>query len=213
MPNTDLCDINDVLGYVPGYPGGHTATDAKLAAFITAESQSIQDETGRLIIPFAAQPEARAYTITHDDVRRRRVDIDDLASCGDTDIVVELVGTDGVTIETIDRDTYRPLYESGARQQRASWEPVTAIEFPAGLSARSFADGQTLLVTGNFGFPEVPAFIREACAKRVILRYASDVAAAGTQLAAAITEINLAGLFASARDDVYRLKPVNRMVA
>lgn len=206
MADTDLCTLEDVLGYVPGYTAGsHAATDAKLAAFITSESQAIQDETGRIIIPHADQPETRAYTIDRNAARARRVDIDDLTTIFDTDLVVELLGADDIQVETIAREKYRPMFET-QRQPRASWEPVTALDFPSGLGGPAFTAGQTLLVTGNFGFPEVPAFIREACAKRVILRYASDVAAGGTQLAAAIAEINLAGLFASARDDVYRLR-------
>lgn len=206
MPNRDLCTIEDVYRYVPGYANNpNDDTDAQLAASITAESEAIQDETGRLIIPFADQPETRAYTIDDLHARVRRVGIDDLASAGDTDIAVELVAADDTVIETIDREKYRPMYES-RRQQRVPWEPITALEFPIGLGGPGFVPDQTLLVTGNFGFPSVPAFIVEACAKRVILRYASDVAAAGTQLAAAIAEINLAGLFASARDDVDRIK-------
>jgi hypothetical protein len=200
----DLCTIGDVLRYVPAYVS-NTATNAQLEASITSESEDIHDETGRLIIPWADQPETRAYTIDRPHAHAHRVDIDDLASAGDTDITVELIGRDGAVVATVDRDAYRPLYEN-RRQANAPWEPITALEFPRALSPLRFLPGQTLLVTGNFGFPMVPPFIVEACAKRVILRYASDVAAAGTQLAAAIAEINLAGLFASSRDDIYRLK-------
>ncbi len=204
MSDRDLCTIADVLRYVPAYVA-NDVTDAQLVASITAESENIHDETGRLIIPWKTQPETRAYTIDKEHAHVGRVDIDDLASAGDTDINVELIGRDGGVVATVDRATYRPLYEN-RRQARAPWEPITALEFPPGLGRLRFVAGQTLLVTGNFGFPQVPPFIVEACAKRVILRYASDVAVAGTQLAAAIAEINLAGLFASSRDDIYRLK-------
>lgn len=203
MAVRDLCQLTDVLRYLPGYVSNET-TDALFEALITSESEAIQDETGRLIIPWETQPETRSYELDRVDARTRRRRIDDLASAGDTDITVELVNADGTSVETLDRAEYRPLY-GGRRNPRAPWEPVTALEFPAALGGPAFAEGQALLVTGNFGFPQVPEFIVEACAKRVVLRYASDVAAAGTQAAAAIAEINLAGLFASARDDVARI--------
>jgi hypothetical protein len=200
----DLCTLADVLRYIPGYDS-NDPTDATFAALITSESEAIHDETGREIIAFGDQPASRAFTVTHDHALLRKVAIGDLASAGDTDIAVELLASDDTVVETIAREKYRPLYET-KRQPLNPWEPVTDLLFPIGLGNRRFTAGQTLLVTGNWGFPAVPSFIVEACAKRVILRYASDVAAAGTQAAAAIADINLAGLFASARDDVYRLK-------
>jgi hypothetical protein len=199
----DLCTIDDVLRYIPAYRS-EELTDATFAALITSESEGIHDDTGREIIANGVQPGVRAFEITRDKARVRRVEIGDLASAGDTDITVELLATDDTIIATIARDQYRPLYQT-KRQPKNPWEPITALSFPTALGGPRLAHGQTLLVTGNWGFPSVPSFIVEACAKRVILRYASDVASAGTQAAQAIAEINLAGIFASARDDVFRL--------
>src|SRR5581483_11423655 len=42
----DLCTLNDVLGYVPGYTP-QPDTNATLERLITAESRSIHQETGR----------------------------------------------------------------------------------------------------------------------------------------------------------------------
>lgn len=215
MTNRDLCTLADVKNYVPGYSS--TESDPLLTTLITSESEAIHDETGRLILPFADQPETRAFPIRNHEHghrwhrglgyhRHQRVEIDDLASAGDTDITVELIATDETTTTTINRPAYRPLYGHNRRQPKAAWEPVTALEFPTQLGAPLLVDGQTILVTGNFGFPSIPPFIVQACAKRVILRYASDAASAGTQLAAVIQDIHLAGLFASARDDVGRLQ-------
>jgi hypothetical protein len=49
-------------------------------------------------------------------------------------------------------------------------------------------------------------FIREATAKRVILRYVSDVASSGTDFADSIDNLNLAAMFASARDAIDTLR-------
>lgn len=206
MAARDLCQLGDVLRYIPAYVSNEL-TDATFAALITSESESIQDDSGREIIAQGDQPAARAFTVTRDHARLRKFEIGDLASAGDTDINVELLAADDTVIATLARETYRPMYGT-KRQPVNPWEPVTSLVFPKGLGAPRFMPGQTLLVTGNWGFPTVPSFIVEACAKRVILRYASDVASAGTQAAAAIAEVNLAGLFASAREDVARLGPV-----
>lgn len=200
----DLCAIADVCRYVPGY-SPIEETDLTLAALITAESEAIHQETGRELIANGSQPATRDFTLSVVHCRTRKVEIGDLASAGDTDIVVETVTVDGATTTAIDREAFRALYDVGRRWQRFPWEPIVELEFPSARGAALTA-GASLVVTGNFGFPTVPPFIVEACAKRVILRYASDVAQAGTQLANALAEINLAGLFASARDDVDRIK-------
>lgn len=203
----DLCTLADVARYVPGYvPTENTVT--QLAALITSESEAIADETGREIRPADAQPATRLFPIGVDFPRTRRIQVGDMDS---VPTAVELLDVDGVTVAaTIDQVAYRCLYRNKL-QPTMPWEPITAIEFPAGRAQTpTFTAGQTLRVTGTWGFPGIPQFIVEACAKRVILRYASDVAGAGTQLASAIAEINLAAMFASARDDVERLKAAHK---
>lgn len=197
----DLCTIQNVTDYVPAYVSDET-TDQKLQDLITSESQLILKESAREIVPFGDQPATRAFAIDHASSRQRQVNIGDLSSAGDTDVTVELVGRNDVVLQTIARAHYHAIYGT-KRQPLESWEPVTTLAFPFGLGAQQMLPGQTLLVTGNWGFPEIPAFIKEACAKRVILRYVSDVAAAGTTpFAAALDNLNLAAMFASARDAV-----------
>lgn len=197
----DLCTLDKVKSYVPAYRS-EAATDALLADFITSESALIPSEAGREIIPFGAQPATRSFTITARDRSNGRLPIGDLASADDTDIVVELLDMNEANPVTVDRADYRPLYRL-KRQAVEAWEPVTQIEFLRGAPALHV--GRTVLVTGSWGFPAVPPFIREACAKRVILRYVSDVASRGTAFADAIDDLSLAGMFASSRDAIDRI--------
>jgi hypothetical protein len=197
----DLCTIDDVKSYVPGY-ASDDETDALLARLITSESEQVMTETGREIVPFAAQPQTRSFEIDETSSRTRQIEIGDLSGVEDSDFVVELLDSSEANPVTVDPSGCRPLYRL-KRQPREQWEPVTRLEFLA--AAGAVRPGRTVLVTGNWGFPAVPTFIREATAKRVILRYVTDVAASGTAFSDAIDNLNLAGLFASARDAVAQL--------
>lgn len=197
----DLCTLADVTSYVPGYVSDD-ATDAVLARLITSESESIMRESNREIVPFADQPETRAFEIDAKACRRRIIHIGDLSTIEGSDFGLEILDRDEGNPETVDTDLVRALYRL-ARQPKERWEPVTALELLR--AAPPLVAGRTVLVSGTWGFPTVPAFIVEACAKRVVLRYISDVAATGTAFADAIDNVNLAGLFASARDAVAKL--------
>lgn len=202
----DLCTLDDVIRYLPGYRA-NDVTDQKLQELITSESDAIAQESGREIVPFADQPETRAFTIDERALRAGIVAVGDLASAGDTDITVELLAADDTAVATYERSQYRALYRGRRRSPTHPWEPVRHLEFPRRLGCRSFTTGQTLLVTGNFGFPAIPYSIRQACAKRVVLRYITEVANRGDTFSEASFEnVNLAGLFASARDAVDALK-------
>lgn len=199
----DLCTLERVKSYVPAYRP-NAATDAKLAELITSESDLIELETGREIIGYGDQPASRSFAFSLDDVNAGSIDVGDLASAGDTDITVELLAADETVLSTVARSKYRAVYGT-RRQPRSPWEPITALEFPMPLGAPSLQVGQSILVTGNWGFPQIPTFIAEACAKRVILRYVTEVASSGDAFSEAAAELNLAGLFASARDAVDRI--------
>lgn len=198
MSVLDLCTVADVTSYVPGYVS-EALTDAVLARLVTSESESVIRESGRELKTFRDQPETRSFLLDTVAVNCRILHIGDLADAGDTDITVELLDANEANPVTVDRIDYRPLYRL-RRQPTEVWEPITAIELLRG--AGTLTIGRTILVTGNWGFPMVPSFIREATAKRVILRYVSDVASSGTTFADSIDNLNLAGLFASARDAV-----------
>lgn len=193
----DLCTLEDIAGYVPAYRIGESdVTDAKLAQLITSQSQAFMEETGREIAPAADEPETRTFPIGRAAALSQRVWIGDLAELDSA----RLLEADGTLCEEIDVDTIVPMYGEN-RQPVTGWEPITSLTFPRAFSDRTeLVHGYVLEVTGTWGFREIPAFVREAVAARVILRYVSDVAAAGTQFAEAIDSINAAALFAQARD-------------
>lgn len=192
----NLCTLQDVIGYIPGYDSD-PVTDTKLEALIEAQSQLILDETGREIVGPDTNPATRRFDIDAPRTRTRRIDVGDLAS--DEDLVVTLLARDLTTVEVVDAAEFELLYD-GERYPDSSWAPITAIRFPWALGGPVFLSDMTLEVTGTWGFPEVPAFIREACAGRVLLRYFNDVANAGTALSDAIDNVNLGALFVSAED-------------
>lgn len=208
----NLCEIDDVTGYVPAYESNER-TDAKLEQLIEAESLLIASESGREIVG----PEGtatRTFELTATMVRRRTIAVGDLN--GLYDDVVTLLDQNGDTVKTIAADAVVPLYE-GRRQPTRDWEPITELYLPRLVDDAPvlISEWQVLELLGRWGFPEVPAFIREACAKRVILRYLSDVASAGTDFAQAVGEsdLNLAAMFESAQDAVDQLKTGGIVIA
>lgn len=186
----DLCTLADVLGYVPGYQV-EQPTDTKLQALITSESRSIHQETGREFRPIGGA-DTRYFLLVH-TCRSGVVRI------GDATEVEEVTLLDEWRADVGEVDVMQIVTLPSEREE---WEPIRRLRFLPGSTI--LRPGYTLRVTGTWGFPAIPADIREACAKRVILRYLTDVAAAGTAFADAIREsdINFAALFASAQQVV-----------
>ncbi len=186
----DLCTLEDVLGLLPGYRQNDT-TEAKLQELISTESELIQEV--REIVPVNSQPEERDFDIAWPEQQTREIAIGDLATM--TDLEAEIHNSAGDTVATVDAADIVPLYRFGRRQPRTAWEPIVKLRIRRHLTC-----GSVLHLTGTFGFPDIPPHIREACAKRVVLRYVSDVA--GSQLVESVDTLNLAAMFASARDAV-----------
>ncbi len=187
-----LCSLADVLSYVPAYQSDQE-TDEKLEALIEAESQTIHQDLGREFVAIAGA-DPRLFEITGWNCRTRRIRIGDCAAV----TTVRVLDEDGTVRETVaaaDRDEL-PL-------TRQEWEPIRQIKLlSVSPNPATIMPGQRLEVTGSWGFPSVPANVREACAKLVIVRYLSDVANDGTRFAEALnnSEISIAGLLRSAGD-------------
>lgn len=200
-----LCTLDDVTSYVPAYISDPT-TDSKLRSLIGAQSQLILSETGREIVPLeTVQPALRTFPIDQRGGWRREVIVGDLASLDD--IVLRLLAWDRTLASTLDTAELIALY-GGLEQPTEEWEPITSLSFPWPLGGPVLLAGQALEVTAHWGFPQVPAFVREACAGRVILRYLNDVANAGTAFSDAIENVNLGALFQSSEDAVAELRQV-----
>lgn len=200
----DLCTLADVTSYVPAYQA-NDATDAKLQQLISAESQLIHDECGREIVAKGAQPATRKFEISTKSAQLRQIEIGDLRSI--SGLAVSILNWDGTVNRTVDVSAIVGLYE-GEWQPTRDWEPITSLYFPWGRAEMPvFIPLQALQVVGTFGFPQIPGFIREACAKRVIVRYVSDVAHVGTEFANAVEDgnLNLAAMFNAAEDAIAQL--------
>lgn len=200
----DLCTLADVTSIVPGYRGD-TATDTTLQRFITSESELIPSEAGREIIGPAGLV-ARTFPIDERAYLYGRVDIGDLATL--VDATVEILNPAGTSISTVAGEDVIAMYRE-REFQKQPWEPITALRFRPGVTL----GWRTILrVTGTWGFPSIPPFVREATAKRVILRYVSDVASSGTDFADSLDNLNLAAMFASARDAIEELRSTTVLV-
>jgi hypothetical protein len=190
----DLCTIADVKTYLPGY-SDNTTTNAKLAQLITAESEQFAtDAHAEFIATEASQPASRDFDL---DLSRRRAYVGALD--GAQTVTVALVNDDATTT-AVDSAAVSKLY-GPRRFQKGAWMPVTELELGSSvLPDVRRCDTQRIRVTATWGFPAVPAFVAEAVAASVILRYISDVATAGTDLADALDSINIRGLVARRED-------------
>lgn len=185
----DLCVLADVVRYVPGYESDPD-TDDTLQRLITAESRTIHGETGREFVTIPGLT-TRRFPITSRAAARRTIRIGDCAEISAAEVQME----DGTVTSTVDitkLDTL-PLV-------REEWEPIEEIRFFAFTGSQvALACGRFISVTATWGFPSIPPDVREACAKRVIVRYLSDVASVGTAFADAIanSDINIGALLKS----------------
>lgn len=192
----DLCTLDDVISYIPAYDPNDT-TDGKLQQLITAESDLIAVDTSReLIRQVSSVP--RIFDIDYAAAVTGRVRIGDLTILHDATVVTvhDAVGT---LAATADPDDLIGWYGPD-RQATEIWEPVTTLEFRAARGAPLLRQGFEIRVTGTWGFPNIPTFIREGCAAAVVLRYLSDVAETGTDFAEAADTVNFGGL-ARRRDE------------
>jgi hypothetical protein len=191
-----LCEIEDVTAYAPGYRDDPNTTSV-IEQLVLAESRAIHQETGREFKAIVPANDPRQFDIWDWNANCRIVNIGD-ASTITTVTVKDAAGTVLQTVATTDRVSLPRV--------REEWEPITALYFPFdSASPASFIGGTRVLeVTGTWGFPVVPADLREACARLVLFRYVTDVTAAGSSFAEALAEVNVGALFANARSVVER---------
>lgn len=187
----DLCEFADVVRYVPGYVS-EPDTDATLQVLITAESRTIHELTGREIVAIPSTP-VRKFALDEYTVKQRTLRIGDCIEATTVEVQLE----DGSTVEVLD-----PADFSVLPFIREEWQPLRSVQLHRQAALRLLRDDRFVQVTGIWGFPSVPEDIRQACAKRVIVRYLSDVALAGTAFADVVNEsgINIGALLRSSGD-------------
>lgn len=194
-----LCTLDDVVGYAPGYDQDATEnadTNAKLTSLIEAETVSIVEQTGFEFAAITPTLNPRRFDVDEQLIRTRRLTLGAASAIASVSLYRNgsLVGA----IAATDR-----ISEPRIRQ---AWKPITHLRFPNTSSSPVLLVLEDVVeVDATWGFPSVPADVKEACAKRVVVRYLTDVAAAGTAFADAVgEEINVGGLLASARETVGR---------
>lgn len=189
----ELCLLADVTQLVPGYTAD-TLTDALLNALITSESRVAHKSAGREFVTIAAAT-TRSYDLTPWHAKTRQVNVGDMTTV--TTVTVE--DTQAAILETIaaaDRVSLPRI--------REEWEPITSLWFPpdTAAAAQNVWAGRVMKIVGVWGFPAIPADLKMAVAKMVLVRYLSDAASAGTSLSEALNDqgFNAGMAFASARD-------------
>lgn len=195
----DLCVLADVYKHVPGFDPDdpeNASTVDKLADEITSRSRSIHQDTGREFVAIAGN-DPRTFDLTASICQRRSMPVGDIASI----VQVELFDFDGTTsLGVVDESLY-----TGIPRIREEWEPIERLQFPRRPSSNPLllAPGRTLVITATWGFPEIPADIREACAALVITTMLTDVAQAGTDLSDALDPtFNTSGLIRYSLDTI-----------
>jgi hypothetical protein len=171
-----LCTLDDVAKRVPGYdPGDDQLLDETLDDLILRESADFQEATGREILPMNDDT-ARTFDITVSVLTRRSMRIGDVAAV----TAVELFDIDGATsLGQLQASQYVLLPRA-----RRSWQPLRRITFPYRPgTVLSLRCGGTIVITGTFGFPEIPVTVRQSVATMVVVRYLNDAAFAGTPFA------------------------------
>lgn len=215
----DLCTLDDVRRYIPGYEPDDE-TEETLQALIESISVDTYEEIGREFVARGEDGETRLFEIDDYDVEEREVQIGDAAEV----TVVEIHDARGTVLQAVPDESWVALPRS-----RDSWGPITSLAFPidvavpAELSLTLLTEGmfyepgfrgrrrseRLLAVTATWGFPAIPANVRQSIAKLVIVRYLTDVGASGTALTDALDNINIGGLFRSATESLQGYKLVD----
>jgi len=197
-----LCELEDVLAYAPGYESDD-ATNALLEQLIEAESYWMQRRMKTEYVGPGATSIRRydlAEWFAHPEdayyLAERELDIGALSDS--TGLIVRVYEADGTTLTaTVPATDYTLL-----PRVRDSFEPYDVIRFtragpfPAALSASGILE----LESDAWGWQAVPPDVVQACARRVLLRYLTDAAGAGTSLADALRGVNVDGLLASSSE-------------
>lgn len=195
---SDLCALADVYRYAPGFDpdnAENATTVDQLANLITGQSVDIIETTNREFTAIAGL-NPRSFDVRPWHIRLRRLPIGFAAS-----------------ISTISQYRNGTLVNAIAAadvieepRNRQAWQPITDLHFPTlSNSPVLLQEEDVFVVDATWGYPSIPADIREACAKLVIVRYLTDTAAAGTAFSDSISEdINVGGILKSAREVVVR---------
>lgn len=141
-----FCTLNDVK-QAHGLPASMTTYDALIQEWIDDAAALIVDATNGRTITTAGSASTRMF----DAPRGRDLLIDDLSA---PPTVVEVVDESGTATATITTDVLTlPL------NRREPWEPITGLRMRSTVTT---PPGGYIRVTGVWGFPQVPGFVKRA---------------------------------------------------
>lgn len=200
MAVRDLCTAAEVKAYAPGYSADAT-TDALIDRLITSESIAFHEGAGREFKAIDPAVATRRFELGIWHTRHRRVHIGDITTVSTVKVIDRDQTTELETVATADRVSLPRI--------RQEWEPITGLYFPWDSSASTTLDvGYLIEVNGTWGFPGVPADVKEAVAAMVLWRYVTEASSTGTRFAEAIGGLDLGALFANARSVMERHRVV-----
>lgn len=190
-----LCSLADVISYVPGFDPddeGNAQVLEKLSDLILSQSVEIANQTGLELTAASPANNPRLFDVGISQIEMRVVPIGAAAEINTISQIRQ-----GTTITEIAPPSV--VYEPRVRKP---WQPIRTLRFPWYISPPVILWFEDVIqVDAVWGYPSVPADIREACAKMVVVRYLTDVATAGTSFADALRDgdISIGGLLVSAR--------------
>lgn len=162
MKPTDLCsldDVRDALGLKPE----ETGDDEKLHRRISAVSERIARSTGR---EFVARE--RAFTDPANPV---------FGSLTDPVTTRTFIADGGTHLRVGDLRELTSATANGVAADISGWQllPYTGPPYPlieyALASATRYYSGVKIIITGRFGWPEIPEPIRQACIDQVVAEH------------------------------------------
>lgn len=175
MSDLDLCSLEDVLAFAPGYTeGDEPETDVALGMLIGEQSRDFSEYTHRQLAK-GDPGEERTFELGSWECDQRRLLIDDAAQI----TAITLTDEAGTTLQALDPTAWvtRP-------RVRQEWEPIVELTFPRYIPLVAWLRPCTLaVITATWGFPAIPVTASKAVARLVLYRYLADVANQGTQFA------------------------------
>lgn len=148
----DLCTVADVRS---ARRDTVATFDVLIQSMITDASSLIMEYAGRRIRPLDGSPSARTF----EALGGPDLWIDDLSATPTGVQILDAAGDVQTTLVIADDVVAIP-------RNRHSWEPIDRLRLRA--SAPRPARGQEVVVTGLWGWPSVPGFVRRLCVDAVV---------------------------------------------
>jgi hypothetical protein len=167
-----LCTLDDVRSF-NSIEADDTSLDSEIERTISdITALIIADADGREIIPPSVSESTRRFDLLDKHWTRTR-------GCWELPVGDLQTAPSDVSIESALGDVIQTAVANIValpRVRKESWQPITRIRLPWTSNAGyAYIQPNVIAVTGLWGFPEVPGFVRQACIVGVSLSLAKDV--------------------------------------